>query len=320
MVSADQFDERILRRLKLRELRILMMVAECGSMGQAAAKLAVSQPAVSKAVSEMEHTLGVQLLERSVQGVVPTLYGAALLRWAVTVFDDLRQAVKEIEFLSDPTTGEVRIGSTEPMIAGLVPAVIDPLSRQFPKLTFNVRQAPTLAGQYSDLRARQIDLILGRMTTPIGTTEDDLNVEILLEDPLFVVAAAGSKWLRRRNIEPAELLDAPWCLPSSGSPIGLCLAEAFRAKGLEMRKETVTANSIQLFSALLATGRFLALLSGSTLQLSGKRLRVRRVPVSLPIRPGPVGIVTLKNRALSPTAQLFIKMAREVSKPLARGV
>ena len=252
------------------------------------------------------------------RGVVPTLYGAALLRWAVTVFDDLRQAIKEIEFLSDPTTGEVRIGSTEPMIAGLVPAVIDPLSRQFPKLTFNVRQSPTLAGQYSDLRARQIDLILGRMTTPIGTTEDDLNVEILLEDPVFVVAAAGSKWLRRRKIKPAELVAAPWCIPMG--VIGLRLAEAFRAQGLDRPRETVTSNSIQLFSALLATGRFLALLSSSTLQLSGKRLRVSRVPVSLPIRPGPVGIVTLKNRALSPTAQLFIKTAREVSKSLARGV
>ena len=145
MVRANQFDERILRRLKLRELRVLMTVAECGSMGQAATKLAVSQPAVSKAISEMEHTLGVQLLERSVQGVVPTIYGAALLRWAVTVFDDLRQAIKEIEFLSDPTSGEVRIGSTEAMTAGLVPAVIDRLSRQFPKLDFQ-RQASTNVG------------------------------------------------------------------------------------------------------------------------------------------------------------------------------
>ena len=293
--AAQQFDERILRRLKLRELRILMTVAECGSMGQAARKLAVSQPAVSKAVSEMEHTLGVQLLERSVQGVVPTIYGAALLRWAVTVFDDLRQAIKEIEFLSDPTTGEVRIGSTEAMTAGLVPAVIDRLSAQFPRLTFNVRQAPTLPVQYEDLRARNIDLILGRMVTPIGTTEDDLNAEILFEDPLFVVAAVGSKWLRRRKIEPTELHDAQWCIPPvGGGLIRQRLDEAFRAKGLDMPAETVTSTSIQLFGALLATGRFVALLSGSTLQLSGKRLGLKRVPVSLPIRSGPVGIVTLK--------------------------
>ena len=109
----------------------------------------------------------------------------------------------------------------------------------------------------------------------------------------------------------------PGAFPRGGGLIGSRLAEAFRAKGLDMPTETVTSNSIQLFSALLATGRFVALLSGSTLQLSGKRLRVRRVPVSLPIRSGPVGIVTLKNRALSPTAQLFIKTAREVSKSLA---
>jgi DNA-binding transcriptional LysR family regulator len=317
MTPTDQLDERVLRRLKLRELRILMTVAECRSMGQAAGKLGVSQPAVSKAITEMEHTLGVPLLERSVRGVVPTLYGAALLRWAVTVFDDLRQAIKEIEFLSDPAAGEVRIGSTEAMTAGLVPAVIDRLSRQFPRLVFSVRQAPTLPQQYEDLRARKIDLILGRMVTPIGS-EDDLDAETLFEDPLFVVAARGSKWLRRRKIEPAELLAAPWCIPSSGSIIKLRLAEAFRAKGLEMPVETVTSTSIQLFSALLATGRFVALLSGSTLRLSGERLGLRRVPVSLPIRSGPVGIVTLKNRALSPTAQRFIKTAREVSKPLAR--
>lgn len=320
MSRPSQLDEGILQRLKLRELRVLLTVAQCGSMGQAATKMAVSQPAVSKAISEMEHTLGVPLLERSAQGVVPTLYGEALLRWAVTVFDDLRQAIREIDFLTDPTSGEVRIGSTEAMTAGLVPAVIDRLSRQFPRLVFNVRQAPTFALQYSDLRERNVDLILGRMTTPIGAEDDDLDVEILFDDPLFVVAAVGSKWLRRRKIDPAELLDAPWCTPSSGSPIGSRLAEAFRAKGLDMPAVTVTSNSIQLFSALLATGRFVALLSGSTLHLSGKRLGLRRVPVSLPIQSGPVGIVTLKNRALNPTAQLFIKTAREVSKPLARAV
>lgn len=318
MGAAKQLDERVLQRLKLRELRVLLTVVQCGSMGQAAIRLAVSQPAVSKAISDLEQTLGVQLLDRSAHGVVPTLYGDALLKWAVTVFDDLRQAIKEIEFLSDPTAGEVRIGSTEVGTAGLVPAVIDRLARQYPKLTFNVRQAIDVALQYEDLRARNIDLILGRMLTPIDSKDDDLDAEVLFDDPLFVVTGVGSKWLRRRNIDPAELLDASWCIPPAGIVIRPRLAEAFRAKGLKMPAEIVTSTSIQLFIALVATGRFLALLSGSTLQLSGKRLGLKRVPVDLPIRSGPVGIVTLKNRALNPTAQLFIKTAREVSKPLAR--
>src|SRR5215468_11534594 len=92
--------ERALRRLKLRELRILTTVAQAGSMGKAAAQLALSQPAVSKAVAEMEYTLGVALLDRTPQGVEPTLYGRALLKWATAAFDDLSQGVREIESLA----------------------------------------------------------------------------------------------------------------------------------------------------------------------------------------------------------------------------
>lgn len=311
------WDDRIGRRLKLRDLHILMAVARSGSMGKTAAQLAVSQPAISKAIADMEHTLGVQLLDRTAQGVEPTLYGTALLKWGAVVFDDLRQGVKELEFLADPTAGEVRIGSTEPMTAGLVPAVIDRLSRQFPRLAFKVMQAPTIPLQFHDLRERNVDLVLGRMMTAIP--DDDLNAEVLFDDPLFVVTGLNHRWARRRRIEPAELLNEPWSLPPyEGAFAGPLVVEAFRSIGLDAPRQTVTSTSIQLFNALLATGRFLAVLSGSTLRLSGKRLGLKAIPVDLPIRPGPVGIVTLKSRTLSPVAQLFIDCAREVAKPLAK--
>src|ERR1700731_3048638 len=98
-----QWNERIGRRLKLRDLHILLAVAKSGSMGKAASDLAVSQPAVSKAIADLEHTLGVRLLDRGPQGVEPTIYGRALLKCGLTVFDDLKQGVKELEFLADPT-------------------------------------------------------------------------------------------------------------------------------------------------------------------------------------------------------------------------
>ena len=98
-----------MRRLTLRELRILMTVAKVGGMGKAAAHLALSQPAISKAIAEMEYTLGVSLLDRTPRGVEPTLYGQVLIKWSGAVFDDLSQGVREIESLADPTAGEVRI-------------------------------------------------------------------------------------------------------------------------------------------------------------------------------------------------------------------
>jgi DNA-binding transcriptional LysR family regulator len=247
----------------------------------------------------------------------PTLYGDALLKWAVVVFDDLRQAVKEIELLSDPASGEVRIGSTDSMIAAFVPAVIDRFSRQFPRVVFNVLPSLTFADQYKALRERNIDLIVGRLVLPIANAKD-FNSEILFEDPMVPVAAVGSERFRRRSIEPTELLDARWCIPPESSFVRPLIAEAFRAKGLDAPVHTVGSNSIPLPTALLATGRFVGVLSGSTLRLAGKRLGLRRLPVQLPIRPLTTGIVTLKKRALSPTVQLFIKCARDVSKPFVK--
>src|SRR6267154_665391 len=154
------WDERIGRRLKLRDLYVLKTVAQLGSMGKAATQLAVSQPAISKAITDLERVLGVRLLDRSRRGVEPTIYGSALLKWSVAVFDNLRQGIDEIDSLADPTAGELRVGTTEAMTAGLVPAVIDRLSRQHPRMVFSVSQAPAVAQLNQDLRERNIDFFL----------------------------------------------------------------------------------------------------------------------------------------------------------------
>jgi DNA-binding transcriptional LysR family regulator len=312
-----QWADRIGRRIKLRDLHILMTVVERGSMSKAAEELAISQPVVSKSVADLEHALGVPLLDRSPQGVEPTLYGRAMIGSGLAVFDDLRKGVDQVEFLADPTAGEVRIGCSEIIAAGLLPAVIDRLSRQFPRLVFNVVQAPSIELQYRDLRERNVDLILGRLVTPIA--DDDLNAETLFDDPVFVVAGTSSKWVQRRRIKPADLLNEIWCLPPYDAAIGSNIAEAFQAQGLDGPRHTVVSKSIQLLNALLATGRFLGVLSDSMLRLSGKRLSLKALPVEFSIRPGPVGIVTLKDRTVGPATQLFIDHARKVAKPLAKG-
>ena len=122
-------DRRLRRKVKLRDLDTLVAVAQAGSMAKAAKVLSVSQPAISNAISDLEHVLGVQLFDRVSKGVEPTPYGRALLKWALAVFDDLRQGVGEIEFLADPTVGEVRIGASEPMQGGFIPTVIDRLTK-----------------------------------------------------------------------------------------------------------------------------------------------------------------------------------------------
>src|SRR5215471_18554740 len=254
MSAKSPLGERALRRLKLRDLRILTAVAQTGSMGKAASQLALSQPAVSKAIAGMEATLGVSLLDRTPRGVEPTLYGRALIKWAAAAFDDLRQGMREIELLNDPEAGEVRIGSHEVMSAALLPAVIERLSRQYPRLVFTVSQAATIPALYGDLRERRVDFIFGRMMAPVE--HDDLNTEVLFGDPLVIVAGARSKWLRRRSIDLAELVDEPWCLTPEELPISPFVAEAFRKRGLQPPRVVVRSNSVHLWYAMIRGGRF----------------------------------------------------------------
>src|SRR5258708_21884673 len=114
----------ISRRLKLRHLNVLLAVAEWGNMARAAEHLAISQPAVSKAIADLENTLGVRLLDRRPQGLELTLYGRAFLKRSIAIFNDLTTSVTELEFLADPTAGELRIGTTVDIAAGFVSTLL----------------------------------------------------------------------------------------------------------------------------------------------------------------------------------------------------
>src|SRR5438094_1138642 len=133
-----QLSDRIGRRLKLQDLHILMAVAQAGSMGKAARRLNTSQPNISKSIADLERALGVRLLDRHRQGIEPTDYGRALLDGGAAVFDELRQTVKNIEFLADPAAGEVRIGANPALAAGFASVVIDRLSRRYPRIKFHL--------------------------------------------------------------------------------------------------------------------------------------------------------------------------------------
>ncbi|TMJ89058.1 MAG: LysR family transcriptional regulator, partial [Alphaproteobacteria bacterium] len=113
MLDASQ----ISRRIKLRQLNVFIAVVQCGSMAKAAEQLAISQPVISKMIADLEQTLGLSVLERSRLGVEPTRYGRALLRRSIALCNDLRTSVDELQTLADPTTGELRVGSTEPVMA-----------------------------------------------------------------------------------------------------------------------------------------------------------------------------------------------------------
>jgi DNA-binding transcriptional LysR family regulator len=307
--------DRIGRRIRLRDLHILLAVAECGSMSKASARLAISHPVISKTISDLEHSLGVQLFDRNSHGVELTTYGRALLDCGIIVFDEMRQGLRQIEFLNNPDSGDLRIGCPEIEIAGTIPVIVERFSKQYPGIRLQVVHANTSMMQFQELRGRNVELLIGR--APRAFLEDDLALENLFNESLIAVAGPVSPWARRRHLELKEIIDEPWVLPPYDSVPGPIIIDIFRANNLQPPSASISTLSPQLTTALIATGQFLGLLPRSVVRFSGAPVGLKVLPLKLPVHRIAVDIITIKNRTLSPLAKLFINCAREVTKSIA---
>jgi DNA-binding transcriptional LysR family regulator len=308
---AMDIPDRIERRLKLHDLRVLISVVQAGSMSKAAERLATAQPALSRSIAELEHALGVRLLDRSPRGVEPTDYGRALIKRGIAVFDELRQGVKDIEFLSDPTAGELRIGAGEAVASGPALEVIARLSRQYPRISIHLKTGG-VENLCDELAERTIEMAIVRLAEPI--LDRQFIVENLFDDPFVIAAGARNPWTRRRRIQLAELINEPWVLLPFDTLAGALVAAGFRASGLEPPRATVFTQSLNVRNRLLATGRFLSALP--SLRLPDRQHSLKALPLELPGTRRPIGIITLKTRTLSPLAQLFAARIRATIKPL----
>ncbi len=313
--ARSDWDTRIGRRLKLRDLHILSVVVRWGSMAKAAAHLDTSQSVVSEAIASLESALGVTLLDRSPRGIAPTIYATASLKRGHVVFDELREGIKEIERLSGQATGEIRIACPEFLAAGLMTDAIDGFSRAYPDILCHVVEADVSTLDFRQLQERAVDLMVTRV--PNAFADDDLDVEVLYDDPHLVVVGEKSPWAGKRAVKLADLAGEPWIIPPSPI-VNAILEEAFAAQGLKPPAEKVITSFILMRNHLLASGRFVTVLPESVLRYNAKQWALRALPVKLRATPQPIAIVSLKNRSLSPAVQLFIGHLRTVVKAYMR--
>jgi len=313
--APTDWESRIGRRITLRDLHILMAVVRWGSMAKAASHLAMSQSVVSEAIANLESALRIRLLDRSPHGIAPTIYAQALLKRGNAVFDELKQGIRDLEFLADPTTGEIRIASPDFLSTWLLPTVVERLSGDYPQISLRFIQFEiTSKLDFRELQERGVDLVITRI--PKAFEDDDLDIEILFDDPHFVITGAESRWARRRKITLSELANEPWILTSSPL-VNAVLQEAFEAQGLKAPSGRITANSVLLRIHLLATGHFLSVLGASALRGLTRQFSFKVLPIDLQVKSPPIALIRLKNRTLSPVVQLFIEHLRAVAKSVS---
>jgi DNA-binding transcriptional LysR family regulator len=320
MAEDLNWDSRIGRRVRLRDLHILFAAANYGSMAKAGLHLGMTQSAVSQAIAVLEDALGVRLLDRTSRGVEPTIYGNVLLRRGLAAFDELRLGVKEIEVLSDPLAGEVRIACPELISAGILPPIIERMSQDYPNVIFRVLSTSNVIFEYAELRAREVDIALSRLNRPfMGAHTEDLEAEILFNDEICLAVGQASPWARLRKIDLADLVNEPWILPGSTALGEAAIIEAFRERGLSAPRIAVATFSVHMRHYLARGGRFIVALPTSILRANAKLFGLKQLPIQFPMPPWPVAVVAIKNRTLSPTVTLFLEHARRFAQSMIAG-
>ena len=232
-------------------------------------------------------------------------------------FDELRQGVKDIEGLQDPTVGEVRIGTTPTLAASFVSAVLMRLNRKYPRIRAQVIPGEA-EPQIQLLEERHLDLLIHRRIEDVAAAK--LDFEELFQSPYVIAAGSHNPLTRRRNVQLSALVDQPWVLPPLDRRFGAFLAAAFKAHDLPYPSALIITTALEMRANLLRTGRYLTMVPEFWLRFPGRHPYIKKIAVDLPRTGTPVGILSLKGRSFGAAGRQFASTAREVARLVDQSV
>lgn len=289
-------------RIKLRHLRVVLAVQDCGGVTGAAERLFISPAAVSKAIGEVEATLGADLFERRGRAIVATEAGRRFIRTGHRIMAEIRVLEEEIELLAAGGAGLVTIGLQTVSAQVFMVRAIAAVKKRFPKTTIRLVE-DTLPNVLRDLRAGRVDLAIGRMV-PAQMAPDLDGAPIVLE-PYVVIASIGHPVLAMPRPGWAEIMAHPWCLPLHGTPLREHFDEHLSEMLLSPPGSLIETGSIVTILMLLQAMPLLALMPRHIAQSWEERGYVALPPLTLPLRAEPIGLIWSTSLPLAPAARVF---------------
>lgn len=302
------------RRIRLRDLDTLLAVVQNKGLHKAARQLSLSQPAVSKAIRTLEDALGVPLLDRSRRGAEPTAYGLALARRTTAAFDELRQAVRDIEHIADPEGGELHGAAMETLNAGLLGAAVERMTRRYARTRIHIQTGES--GHVIDhyLRGHLVEFAVVR--PPRLPLASGLRGEPLFFDPYVMVVGQTHPHAKRRRIGLEELQQEQWIMSTAENAAESPLGRAFAARALALPTPRLVSGSLNLRYALLSTGRWVTLMPRSILHFVKPPTPLKALPVDLPLWDTPNMVITNVDRRVGAVAEKFLDTVRELAASL----
>ena len=308
MQRGTSMEQRLVSRLKLRQLRLLVAVGEQGNIFRAANELNIAQPAATKSIHDLELTFGAKLFERSNRGVRPTLQGDVIIRHAKLVLAQMRQAADELTSLSSGIYGRIMVGALLAGTPTLLPQSILKARRERPGIAISVMEG-TNDKLLPMLRTGELDLVLGRL--PEDRELTGLQHEFLYDEPIVVVVRNDHPLCSQADIVLSDLLGYEWILPSGGTSLRLQLEDAFRAADLPTPVRSVESVSILANYALLRESEMIAVFPE---RVASMNPQLAALPIHLETAPSPVGYTTRQGSDLSGAASFYLSVLRSVAE------
>jgi len=304
------------RRLKLHQLRIVDAISTHKSLIKAAAAVGLTQPALSKALHEIETMMGARLFDRHGRGVAPNAFGALVTETARRILLDVRRLDIELDRLAERVEGAVAVGALPTAAAGLLPGVVARLRATHPRVRVRIIEGRT-EEMLSALGLGEIDLVVGRLYDP--PAPDAFLRTVLYQEPIALLARADHPLFAAARIDAALLAALPLALPTLSQRVSQEIDQFLRAVGLSPGDQLRTSSLPLIREMLLATDTITAM---PRLMMAGDVLRgtIRPVPILVEAAPRPAGLIQRSGGELSAGAQAFVETMRDYIADLDAGI
>lgn len=312
-MASSKSESFIRSRLKPRQLALLVHLDELRSVLRAAEAAGMTQPAASKTLREFERAFEVRLFERHARGVVPTWFGEILIRHARAIMAEIHLASQEITALKEGFAGQASIGTVLSPGTSLVPMAIALVKRRCPKLRVSVEINHSKA-LVKKLLQGDLDILVCRILDSRGAAE--LQFERLADERHAVVARAHHPLAGKRGLSLAGLVGQAWILPEAGSVLRDRLVSVFAEQELQPPSDVVETTSLPVITSLLRATDMVAPLPAAAVQPYCRAGDLTILVEDLGVDIGLFGIVTRRNRKLSPGVQLLLTALRESASKL----
>jgi DNA-binding transcriptional LysR family regulator len=308
--------DRVLRsNLKLKHLQLLVALDQLRHLGKTAEFLAITQPAVSKTLAEIERLFDLTLFKRSTRGTEPTPYGESVVRFAKSVLSEFERTKEELQATATGASGKTNVGAMVVALPTLLSPAIQQLKRSSEKTRILVEEGD-LTRLLPRLRRGELDLLVGRLEP--GYAAPDLHTEALYNDPMCLVVHKHHPLAKKRKVTWATLTQWPWVVPPPWASSRTKLVQIFHQHGLNPPENLVeTASFLAILNAVTeqeAIG-FVAREVGMHFEQKGL---FHILPIALEMELPPVGLIMLREQEPSHATQALMANLRKVAKAKTR--